>query len=672
MQDATPTSVNGTHHLVSSTWQPLPRIFRTFAARDRRAVLLETAKECGPGDTSLLFLDPVEELVAWTREDLDKVLSQIDRHTVEGKFVAGFFHYECGEHFVGLPSKKPAGEHQDEPLAWLGVFSMAVEFQHHGGVIRGHLPVDQVAVEIANQSPIITADGLEISKEEYGGKLSRIREYLNAGHTYQVNFTDRIRGDVNAEPLAIYETLLQQQPVPFAAYLNRPSGAILSFSPELFYRVSKGAITVRPMKGTWPRGLNTAGDSDAARQLQHDEKNRSEHVMIVDLLRNDLGRLCEYGTVRVDDLFHVERYRTLLQMTSSISGVLRAALKPSEIFRTLFPSGSITGAPKRRTMEIITELERSPRGIYTGAIGYFGPHGEACFNVAIRTLRLQCRKLTLGVGGGIVADSQVEEEYEECRIKGAFLTRRRPSFFLIETMRCENGILLVASHLERLADSADYFGIRYDRSRLIAELQEAAACCGSVVSRIRLLLNQDGDWTISATPLESRTWNGRIRLAAERTQSKDMYLHHKTTNRSFYDQHLAAARQDGFDEVLFLNESSQLTEGAISNFFFLIDGRWLTPMLHCGVLPGIERALLLKNLNGAEECELSREDLIRTDQIFACNALQGARFVHSIETADGVSVWKGSADRWQKPISLLAGAKQTAVAGSTVDRLKMK
>jgi para-aminobenzoate synthetase/4-amino-4-deoxychorismate lyase len=633
-QITTPAQKTIPGRAASPRWQPLPEIFRTLAAQDRRGVLLETAKEDSSNDVSLLFLNPLEELTAWTRDDLDGLLSQSDRHCAEGRYVAGFFHYECGEHFVGLACGEPEPR-PNEPLAWLGVFAAATEFHHRTGEIRGALPFARALSENTKAPLAITTEGLEISRQDYGARLGVIREYLEAGDTYQVNFTDRIRGSAEAEPLEIYQTLLRQQPVPFAAYLNRPGGAILSFSPEMFYRVSQGSITVRPMKGTWPRGVNLAGDREAALRLQSDEKNRSEHVMIVDLLRNDLGRLCEYGTVKTDELFQVERYSTLLQMTSSISGVLRAGLKPSQIFRTLFPSGSITGAPKRRTMEIIRSLERRPRGIYTGAIGYFGPQGDACFNVAIRTLILEGKKLTLGVGGGITADSVAEQEYDECRLKGAFLTRIRLPFRLIETMRCEGGIPLLERHMKRLADSAAYFGIRYDSAALIAELAASAKQSGDAAHRIRLELGEDGAWELSAMPLEEVAWNGRILLAAERTDPRDTFLYHKSTNREFYERHLAAARQQGFDELLFLNESSQLTEGAISNFFFQIEGRWRTPGLSCGVLPGIQRAWLLEKLKNAEECDVTIEDMARASRIVACNALRSARFVHSIEDANG-------------------------------------
>lgn len=620
-------------------WKTLPRVFRTLAAQNRRSVLLETAKEDTLNDKSFLFLDPVEELVAWTRDDLEKVLSEVDRRTAEGEFVAGFFTYECGEYFVCLSSREPEDENLRKPLAWLGVYSDAIEFDHQTGVIRGNISAINTDPVNVNLSAAIIAEELQISRKDYAEKLARIHEYLSAGHTYQVNFTDRVCGLTNEEPLSVYETLLRQQPVPFAAYVNSPYQTILSFSPELFYRLSRGEISARPMKGTWPRGVNIAGDREAAELLRTDEKNRSEHIMIVDLLRNDLGRLCEYGSIHVDELFHVERYNTLHQMTSLIAGKLHAAITPSRVFRTLFPSGSITGAPKRRTMEIIRELERYPRGIYTGAIGYFGPDNEACFNVAIRTLNLEGKQLTLGVGGGITAGSVAQQEYEECRLKAAFLTRRRPEFSLIETMRCENGISLLDLHMKRLADSADYFGICYDSSGLVAEIEETIENCGDKISRVRLELNEKGDWAISASPLESVAWHGRILLVEENTDSRNIFLHHKTTVRHFYERNFTAAHQAGFDEVLFMNECSQLTEGAISNFFFRIRGKWLTPRLSCGVLPGVQRTVMLQSLDGAEECDLVKDDLVKVDSIFSCNALRGLRTVQSIETIDGTPLW---------------------------------
>jgi para-aminobenzoate synthetase/4-amino-4-deoxychorismate lyase len=618
--------------------------FRVLAAQTPNAILLETAKQDGASDRSLLFLNPTANLVAETARDVDRLLGEIDHQLANGSFVAGFFSYEYGEHLAGLPPRQSDNLSPDEPLARLGVFGAPIEFDHSSGVIRGSLPTTQIVDSVQHEPALISTDGLRISRHDYNAALERIHEYLQAGDTYQVNFTDKVDGHTTSGPLAVYETLLQQQPVSFAAFLNDPTGPLLSFSPELFYRTAQGRIEVRPMKGTWPRGRDLTEDKAAERQLQTDEKNRSEHVMIVDLLRNDLGRICKYGSIEVDKLFHVERYNTLFQMTSTSSGLLRDEVSSAQVFANLFPSGSITGAPKRRTMEIIRELESQPRGVYTGSVGYFAPGGEACFNVAIRTMKLRGEHLTMGVGGGITADSKPEEEFEECRLKSAFLTKRRPPFSLIETMCCNGGIAMLPLHMQRLSNSARYFGIRYNDDRLLSDLASAAMSCGIVESKIRLEINEDGRWIITTSPLEPTRWRGRLLLAEERMNSLNVFLSHKTTNRGAYERNFVAAHQLSFDEVLFLNEHAQLTEGAISNVFLKKDGRWATPSLGCGVLPGVKRTQMLEELHNVEEGELQISDLAGADSIFVCNALRGVRQVLSVETIDGIVIWRHNAD----------------------------
>jgi para-aminobenzoate synthetase / 4-amino-4-deoxychorismate lyase len=621
-------------------WHALPEAFRSCAATTHNAVLLETAKQDGAHNKSLLFLNPVRELIAESDLDLEGLLREIDNHLANDLFLAGYFNYECGEHFVGLSSRLPADTRSSEPLAWLGVFTSAIEFDHTTGEIRGTLPTpDSADANICEDATIIT-DGLQISREDYGAALARIAQHLNAGDTYQVNFTDRVTGHTDAAPLAVYETLLRQQPVPFAALINRTEGPLLSFSPELFFRTTQGRIVVRPMKGTWRRGCDLAEDRQAAQHLRNDEKNRSEHVMIVDLLRNDLGRICRYGSVQVDELFAVEPYKTLLQMTSTCSGVLRDKLSPSQVFASLFPSGSITGAPKRRTMEIIQELEHHPRGIYTGAIGYFAPGGEACFNVAIRTVQLKNGQVTMGVGGGITAGSKPDEEFEECRLKATFLTQKRPPFALIETMHCNGKIALLPLHLQRLTASAQYFGIQYDEDRFLRELAAAVRSCGSTESKVRVELSETGTWQITAAPLESILWNGRLLLAEERTHSTDLFLRHKTTNREIYERSITTARQLGFDEVLFLNERSDLTEGAISNLLVLVNNTWMTPPLTSGVLPGVQRTHLLHSFPDVKECAINIEALQSVESLCVCNALRGIRPMLSIARADGTILWE--------------------------------
>lgn len=623
----------------ASDWYSLPPAFRACAVHSPNAVLLETAKADGETDRSFLFLEPRDELIAWTSDDLDELLREVDRHLSAGAFVAGFFRYECGNHFVGIAEKPLVPSLTKEPIAWLGVFGSPVEFDHSTGRARGALPPLQAGSSPPEFQPSIHAAGIEIHPEDYLARFERIQEYLHAGDSYQVNFTDRIRGTAASTPLAIYEHLLKQQPVPFAALINRPSGTLMSFSPELFFRTSDGQITVRPMKGTWARGRNSREDCEAAYQLVHDEKNRSEHVMIVDLLRNDLGRICEFGSIRVEKLFHAERYKTLFQMTSTISGKLRTDFTPSDVFKGLFPSGSITGAPKRRTMEIIREIEGHARGIYTGAIGYFGPRGESCFNVAIRTMEFSGRTFCFGVGGGITADSDAHTEYNECCLKAAFLTRPVAPFSLIETMRASDGVPLLDLHMKRLAESAEYFDIRYEAQRLRHDLTSAAQECGSMESRLRVELDESGVWKITASRLNRVPWHGRLLIATESVSSKNVFSHHKTTNRALYDRQFELARIAGFDEVMFLNECAAITECAISNIFFHIAGRWLTPALTCGVLPGVFRSTLLNSLGPVTECELCLEDIKAADRVLVCNALRGTRPVKQIETSTGNVTW---------------------------------
>ena len=501
--------------------------------------------------------------------------------------------------------------------------------------LRYFASADDGVVPPEEDQPSIRVEDIELHLDDYRNQFERIQKYLCAGETYQVNFTDRIHGTTASTPFAVYEHLLKRQPVPYAALINGPAGTLLSFSPELFFHTSDRRITVRPMKGTWPRGRNLMEDRAASYRLMNDEKNRSEHVMIVDLLRNDLGRICEFGSIHVEKLFHAERYKTLFQMTSTISGVLRANLSPSDILRRLFPSGSITGAPKRRTMEIIRELERLPRGSYTGSIGYFGPDGESCFNVAIRTMEFFGPSFRLGVGGGITAGSEVSEEYDECRLKAAFLTSHLEPFSLIETMRAHDGIPLLDLHMKRLAESAEYFDIRYDAQQLRHEVTNTAEHCGPAKSRIRVELGQAGDWKITASSLDHSRWDGRLLLVEEPVSSRDVFRHHKTTNREICDRHLNLARDAGFDEVIFLNECGELTDCAISNIFLSIDGRWATPALTCGVLPGVFRTKLLEALDPVWECKLCVEDVGRADLVILCNALRGIRPVTEIKTLAG-------------------------------------
>jgi para-aminobenzoate synthetase / 4-amino-4-deoxychorismate lyase len=613
-----------------------------LVARNPNSVLLQTARFDPSNKRSLLFLDPLQTLTARTLEEVPALFQRIEQALTEGFYAAGFLSYECGYHFERF--KDITLTEQSLPLAWFGIYRKPSIFDHETGRFDGDAPLS-LPGELA-KAPATFAESvaLTISEEEYTTKIERIKEYIAAGETYQVNFTDKVsvRSEIGAD--AAFAALLQQQLVAYSAFLNVDGHHILSLSPELFFKIEDGKVTTRPMKGTMPRGLDAAEDAEAAIRLQNDEKNRCEHVMIVDLLRNDIGRICEMGSVQVDDIFSVETYQTLLQMTSTVSGTLRHGLTYYDIFKGVFPSGSITGAPKIRTMEIIHEMEAAPRGIYTGSIGYMAPDGDAVFNVAIRTLDLHEGNAQMGVGGGIVADSDPKDEYRECLLKAEFLVRPRRNFQLIETMLWDGEFRLLSMHLDRMESSAAYFGFAFDRIAIQSQLiAESSLFETGGPYRVRALLAESGDIGISYAKHIANTaaQTGHIRLSPERTLSTDVFLRHKTTQRKLYESEYTTCRDEGFDEVIFMNERDEVTEGAISNIFIRKAGELLTPPLSAGVLPGIFRRHLLETEVTAKERTLRLEDLESAEAIYLCNSLRGMREVR-LSSADSVlqaSAW---------------------------------
>lgn len=593
------------------------------------SVLLQTSRFDPSNKRSLLFLNPVRTVTAHMLDEIPELFRQIEVSLREGLYTAGFLSYECGYHFEQFKNVHVVP--QKLPLAWFGIYRKPLTFDHESGCFDDALPGHFSNDQLHEDATTCFADevALEIAKEDYCAKIEKIKEYIRSGETYQVNFTTKVHIPVETGPATAFATLLRQQPVAYSALLNVGGHHILSLSPELFFKIEQDKIITRPMKGTMSRGLDFAEDAEAAVRLQNDEKNRAEHVMIVDLLRNDLGRICTMGSVQVDDIFSVERYETLFQMTSTVSGLLRPGLTYYEIFKGMFPCGSITGAPKIRTMQIIHELEDTPRGIYTGSIGFMFPDGSSTFNVAIRTLDLAGNESRMGVGGGIVADSSPEDEYRECLLKTEFLVHRRRDFQLIETMLWNGDFRFLSMHLDRMEASASYFNYCFDRAAITAQLNDkSAAFEAESLYRVRLLLNESGDVSISyAKHVPATAEFGRVRISPERTLSTDVFLRHKTTHRELYESQYASCRADGFDEVIFLNERDEVTEGAISNIFIRRAGKLLTPLLSSGVLPGVFRRHLLETDPAAHEAVLTVGDLESAEAIYLGNSLRGLREV---------------------------------------------
>ncbi|MFC0251592.1 chorismate-binding protein [Massilia consociata] len=548
-----------------------------------------------------------------------------------GLYAVPLFTYELGAHLGGLPARAVDG-----PLAQVLLFAQCELLD--AGQVEAWIATRATGLEPAGVAGIAA----NVDEAAFTAAIARIRDYIAAGDTYQVNYTYRLRFDAFGPLVGLYARLRARQRVPYGALVALPDGgAVLSFSPELFVRHDGGRLLARPMKGTAPATGEDAIDAQRARTLAADGKNRAENLMIVDLLRNDLGRVAVTGSVDVPALFDVQRYGSVLQMTSTVQARLREDATLEQVFAALYPCGSITGAPKRRTMEIIHELEPSARGIYTGAIGWFDPprgsqagppFGDFCLSVPIRTLALGSlqggtRRGELGVGAGIVYDSDPASEYAECQLKARFLTGLHNEVEVFETVRAslENGCRHVEQHLDRLASSCRYFGHPFDFGAARAALNDAcAALPPGQLHRLRLAVAHTGDMTVQAAPLAALGEPVKVLLSSTPTHSGDVFLRHKTNVRSRYDAAWRAAEAHGAFDMLFFNERGELTEGGRSNVFVRFDGAWYTPPLSCGLLPGVMRAILLgAPAWNASERVITREMLEAADDLVVCNALRG-------------------------------------------------
>ena len=471
---------------------------------------------------------------------------------------------------------------------------------------------------------------MTICDRDYLSAVNSIREAIARGETYQVNFTVRQRFSLSGDPFTLYRRMCRNQQAPFCAWLDIGTHQVLSASPELFFALDDDLLTMKPMKGTAPRRPRADDDRRQRDLLAASTKDRAENLMIVDLVRNDLARIAETGSIAVPALFEVETYPTVHQMTSTVTARVRPEVGLTDIFRALFPCGSVTGAPKQRTMEIIRELEGQPRGVYCGAIGYVSPGREAVFSVAIRTAVVDAvtGEAEIGIGSGITWDSDTASELRECLDKSAFLTRDSSAFSLIESLRFDcHGYLLLDRHLQRLAGSAAYFGFSLDVDALRVLLQALGQQL-SGAHKVRVLLASDGGITLESQPLAE---TGRSALPAlpavaavsqVRVTSSDTFLYHKTTRRALYDDQLET--HPGCYDVIYLNERDEITEGSFNTIVISLKGELLTPALECGLLPGVLRAELLE-VGAVREAVLKLDHLLAADTIWLVNSVRGWR-----------------------------------------------
>ncbi len=597
-------------------------------------VLLETHRPDELGSNTYLF-DTLEDVI-WA-DRVQEIVPALVRAQVwleKGLFIAGYIGYEAAPAFLPVPARAPL----DGPthLLWLGVYDTPLRVPRTGRTVPIPEPSDDLTM--GELSP-------RIPRRRYLEALRRIRRYLEEGNTYQVNFTFGMDGRFTGSSVDLYARLRAAQPVPYGAYIRHGPTAVVSLSPELFVHVDGDAATLKPMKGTARRGRTTSEDREIVERLLASEKDRAENRMIVDLLRNDIGRLARPGSVKVPAFFSVERHPTLFQATSTITAQLQRRANLVDLFQALFPCGSVTGAPKIETMRIINELETEPRGVYTGAVGFLGPGGPAsrsasqhagwrgAFSVAIRTLVSDEDEgsFRLDIGSGVTIASEARSEYEECLLKARFVEMEPRAFRLFETILWtpEDGFDLLNDHLHRLADSADYFDWTFDIEAIRALLEEEHLRLHREVAsigrhRVRLTVGQDGSVEMEAKPLEPLPAHPKVGFSRKRISTDDRFQYHKTTQRPLYDTLLEKLRTRGWFDAIVLNERGEVAEGTRSNVVIRRGTAFLTPPLTSGILPGVYRQKLLRSRRSvAQETTLKPKDLLEADEVFVCNALRG-------------------------------------------------
>ncbi len=550
----------------------------------------------------LHFNNAQRVLVARDVASVRAALQAVQDWTDAGGWAAGYISYEASAAFDTALTTHPADH---VPLVWFGLYNAPTALDN--------LPQSQQDFRLGDWHPTT-------SREDYDAGIAGVKSYIAKGDTYQINYTMRLRNEFSGSGLALFEKLVGAQQAEYCAYIDTDEHLICSASPELFFTLQGSTLKSKPMKGTVARGLTWADDLDQRDWLHASVKNRAENVMIVDMIRNDMGRIAKLGTVKVPSLFDVERYPTLHTMTSTVTAETEASYL--DILDALFPCASITGAPKVRTMEIITELESTPRGVYCGAIGYFGPNRQAQFNVAIRTVTVE--KATgiaeYGTGGGIVWDSQAASEYDECFVKAKVLTTDPPKFELLETMLWEpaTGYFLLDQHLDRLAISAAYFGISIDRTLIEADLLMNAAQF-DVPMRIRVLIAQNGDVDIQTFVLTAKPETVVVAVCDVPVDQQHLFLYHKTTRRAVYEE--TKAQHPNCDEVILWNANGEVTESTYSNIVIEKDGLMRTPPIKCGLLGGTFRQHLLDS-GQIEEAVITLDDLAAADQVFLVNSVR--------------------------------------------------
>jgi para-aminobenzoate synthetase / 4-amino-4-deoxychorismate lyase len=551
----------------------------------------------------ITFQNPVSVIIAQNIEDVLPSFQLVQEAVDKGYYAAGFLSYESAPAFDSSFKVKSGSSY---PLLWFGIFTNP---KYEQLTSNGDFSVSE-------WNPSITMDA-------YKQAITSIKKSIQAGDTYQTNYTIRLHSQFEGDAFAFYNRLKKAQNSNYCAYIHTGQHSILSASPELFFQLDNGKITTRPMKGTVKRGASSEEDGANANWLLHSEKNRAENLMIVDLLRNDLGMIAESGTVNVEKLFEIEHYPTVHQMTSTISAKVSETTNLVDIFKALFPCGSITGAPKISTMDIIAELENEPREVYCGTIGYITPNKEAIFNVPIRTVLIDhsSGNAVYGVGGGVTWDSTSEGEYLEILAKAKLLEEKPTEFHLLESLLLDQGdYFLLEEHLKRLENSARYFGFLFEGEKVRNSLLEYRVSQPNSSIKVRLLLEKNGKLTIEGQPITQLASILKVSIADEPVDKTDTFLYHKTTNREIYSKFQKQKPSEVFD-VLLWNQDGELTEFTNGNIVLEINGTLWTPPIESGLLAGTYRDVLLKT-GEIKEKILTKSDLKKATRVWFINSVR--------------------------------------------------
>lgn len=610
-------------------------------------MLFETSLFDKDNFTSHIFINPIDVIKIKRYQDVKKALGKIEQYA-QKYYLAGYFSYELGYYFQDSFFKSKRSFLY--PLIHLCVFDKAISFNHKTNKSNVRIPnlftpLDRRVSTNRSESYLtgfiereennnFCIDNLRFGfkKPEYINKIMRIKEYIREGQTYQVNFTGKYYFNFSGSAFSFYEDLRNRQSVSYGAFCKFKDEHVISLSPELFFKREGLKIYSKPMKGTIERGKSIAEDKERVVKLKKSIKDLAENLMIVDLVRNDLGRISQVDSVGVAKVFNIEKYNTLFQMTSTVKGILKKDITYPDIFKNIFPGGSVTGAPKIRTMQIIKELENDYRKIYCGALGIIFPRDKAIFNLPIRTISLIKNKGEMGVGAGIVNDSSPGNEFQECLLKAKFLTDRYRTFQLIETFLWRGEYKFFQEHLNRMKGSARYFDFYFHPLKIISCLSNIENRFDRKFSyKIRLLLDKEGDLEIDYSRIaEDKSDKEKyIALSKYRVDPESIFCYHKTTNRDLYDSEYNYYCLKGYCDVIFLNTRNEVTEGAISNIIIEKNKKYYTPPVFSGLLPGIFREYLLKKQN-VEEKILFLEDLVKADKIFLCNSVRGLMEVNPV------------------------------------------